>query len=637
MARARVLVVTLCLVAGLASPALCQQLAAGRGLQRVNPRDKGTIGPLYTGSHALVIGVEAYSGKWKALSGVTGEVGAVAKTLTELDFSVTKVLNPTGAELHAAFRRFVDRHGYEAGHRLFVFFAGHAHVRKGGRSYLVPADAPDPGEEPQAFMRVALAMTQVMAWARTMEARHVLFALDCDVGGAIFGSRSHSPPAAVADGLSRPVRQFIVAGQHGTLKQKRGTYGAALIAGIGGKADLDADGFVTGTELGMYVRKEAQRRGETLALFGKIRDPDLDEGDFCFWVAADAQTTERSQQRAQLEALREQRRQLETEARAMAASQQRHMEWKGLRLALEILEEADRKADKMSSRAVTKESDTLAEILGQAAARALLGGDLVGASALATQAAELSPGRSGAVELFETVCRRVDERRIEIVRSVAMGELKVARGLELPADVRTTFDHIDEVLTRDIPGMGTRHPRITEVLYNKVTWRARGLRAVAAGQGTAVFAEIELLGPLVAGSNGPDFFVHVGNLTTRTFTVDLSGAKRTLRVVLTGPLPQRRTFALPEPLYARKTMGKPQTFRPNEYRKDGAAMLSGSRLPQDFFQSREYPVPPPGMYEMQAQVTFPEREGSWSGTYQSVPRMVRVWTVEERRAIRKAR
>lgn len=632
MPNVRTILPILGLAVGLAATAWSQQAEPGRGLHRLDAQAKVAGGPLYTGSHALVIGVEHYAGTWRALTGVAGEVELVARTLTELGFATTRVLDPTGEELHAAFQRFVDDHGYEPEHRLFVFFAGHAHVRQGDRSYLVPADAPAPDENPAAFLRVALPMTQLMAWARTMEAKHVLFALDCDAGDTVFGTRSQAPSPAVMDNLSRPVRQFIVAGQPGSLKPERGAFAAALVAGIGGKADANADGFVTGTELGMYMREDVQRRQGALVLFGKIRDPDLDEGDFCFQVAGNARGAEQSRLQTELDSLREQRQRLEEEARAIVASRRQDVEWEGLELALQILEEADKRADLVSTRNVTPEADALAGILSQAASRALTGGDLAGASALASQAAMLSPGRAGVMELLESVRSQVGKGRIEVRRGVAMQELARTRELELPAEVRPGLDHLDQIIARYLSQVDPQDSRNAEFWYHTITWRARGLQAVAAGRGTSLFAEIELLGPLVAQSNGPPFDLHLGNLTAMPLTVDLAGSLRTLCVVLTGPLPQRLTFVLPEPFYAHQGTGQAKVLGPNEHARLRGSLLSPDRLPPDFFPTREYAVPPPGMYEMQVQISFPRSEGTWSGTYQSLPRMVQVWTREQRAA-----
>ncbi len=60
-----------------------------------------------------------------------------------------------------------------------------------------------------------------------------------------------------------------------------------LIRALEGKGDLDRDGYVTGTELGLYLQREVSRydAGQH-SQYGKIRDPELDEGDFVFLLAS---------------------------------------------------------------------------------------------------------------------------------------------------------------------------------------------------------------------------------------------------------------------------------------------------------------------------------------------------------------
>jgi len=75
----------------------------------------------------------------------------------------------------------------------------------------------------------------------------------------------------------------------------RSVFTPSFVRGVGGEADLDGDGYVTGTELGIYLRKKvlAYETGQT-PQYGKIKDPDLDEGDFVFVLpatAASVQTT----------------------------------------------------------------------------------------------------------------------------------------------------------------------------------------------------------------------------------------------------------------------------------------------------------------------------------------------------------
>ena len=57
-----------------------------------------------------------------------------------------------------------------------------------------------------------------------------------------------------------------------------------FLQGIGGDADLNADGYVTGSELGMHLQEKVVNytRGGQHPQYGKINNPKLDRGDFIF-------------------------------------------------------------------------------------------------------------------------------------------------------------------------------------------------------------------------------------------------------------------------------------------------------------------------------------------------------------------
>ena len=49
-----------------------------------------------------------------------------------------------------------------------------------------------------------------------------------------------------------------------------------------GKGDLNGDGYISGTELGLYLQEEVPRHVRQTPQFGKIDDYDLSRGDFIF-------------------------------------------------------------------------------------------------------------------------------------------------------------------------------------------------------------------------------------------------------------------------------------------------------------------------------------------------------------------
>ena len=263
--------------------------AQDRGLVRVPAPvgPEGQIRELYTGSYALLVGVAQYqqATAWSSLESIPNELTALEGALKAQGFdAVQRVTNPTGAELERAIKEFIGKYGYTQGNRLFFFFAGHGYTLDNGeRGFFVPRDAPDPLRDEPGFRRVALSMQQVATWAQEITARHALFAFDSCFSGAIFRTRDRSVPERISASTAQPVREFISAGGAGEPVPARSVFTPVFVRALNGAADLDRDGFVTGTELGNFVQREVieYRTGQT-PQFGKIRDVRFDQGDIVF-------------------------------------------------------------------------------------------------------------------------------------------------------------------------------------------------------------------------------------------------------------------------------------------------------------------------------------------------------------------
>ncbi len=255
-----------------------------RGIQVVKDA-RGEQVCLYKESHALLIGVSDYTAGWMDLNSVPQEMDDIADALKRQGFTVTRVMNPDHRELKNAFESFINDYGYDSDSRLLFFFSGHGYSRNGGtKGYLVPTDAPNPERDNKGFLRKALPMTQILSWCRQMEAKHTLFMFDSCFSGTVFKSKSLPKlPPPISANLSKPVRQFISAGDAGQEVPAKSVFAKCFLKGLSGEADLTKDGYITGMELGMYLRDRViyYRTGQT-PLYGKIRDPELDEGDFVF-------------------------------------------------------------------------------------------------------------------------------------------------------------------------------------------------------------------------------------------------------------------------------------------------------------------------------------------------------------------
>jgi len=258
--------------------------AATRGLTILD-RSGEPVGN-YGASFALLVGVSDYTSGWPSLHSIPSELAEVETLLKERGFIVKKVMNPDSHELREAFERFVNLYGYVPDNRLLFYFSGHGYTRKNGsKGYLVPTDAPNPRMDERGFLRKALHMVDILAWARRMEARHVLFMFDSCFSGTIFKSRSlPGAPSYINNMTAKPVRMFITAGDAGQEVPAKSVFTPIFVNALRrGLGDLNRDGYISGTELGLYLQTEVAKYSKQTPQFGKISDYELSQGDFVFF------------------------------------------------------------------------------------------------------------------------------------------------------------------------------------------------------------------------------------------------------------------------------------------------------------------------------------------------------------------
>ena len=263
--------------------------AETRGVKRVAVKlDTGETVSLYSESHALVIGVSDYTAGWPRLQGVKEDVREVTRALEDNGFAVTVVESPDRNGLDGAIRDFISEHGIKPENRLLIYYAGHGYTSTftDGRTmgYLVPANAPDPNRDSKGFRREALSMQNIETYARTIQSKHALFIFDSCFAGSIFSVTRALPPPSIQRKATRPVRQFITSGSADQQVPDKSVFRLLFTRALKGDADLNRDGYVTGSELGSYLEDGVTnyRRGQQTPQYGKLNDPLLDQGDFIF-------------------------------------------------------------------------------------------------------------------------------------------------------------------------------------------------------------------------------------------------------------------------------------------------------------------------------------------------------------------
>ena len=264
-------------------------LSQERGMKINAITQDGKSVPLYNASYALVVGVGDYTMGWPDLPNAVQDAREVKAALEATGFTVVLLENPTSAQLESAIKDFNATYGLDTDNRLLYYFAGHGHTIKkpygSNVGYIVPADAPIPSVDQAGFNNKAISMESYNTWARNIDAKHVLYFFDSCFSGSIF-ALSRAIPEAITYKTSQFVRQFITAGSEDEQVPDRSIFKSQFIAGIKGEADSDKDGYVTGTELGMFLQDKVVNysNGAQHPQYGKIRDPQLDKGDYVFVV-----------------------------------------------------------------------------------------------------------------------------------------------------------------------------------------------------------------------------------------------------------------------------------------------------------------------------------------------------------------
>ena len=265
--------------------------ASSRGI-KVSVKDtSGNEIPMYEGSYALLIGVSDYTAGWPDLRNISSELDRVEKTLRRQGFQITRIMNPDSKALTTAFEEFIDQHGFDVNNRLLFFFSGHGHTRNDGeKGYLVPSDAPHPIKDERGFLQKALPMAQILSWSRQMESKHALFLFDSCFSGTVFKIKAlPGRPPHITRSTSLPVRQYITAGDAGDAVPASSVFTPVFVDALEyGWADLNGDGYISGTELGIYLQEKVPQHTAQTPQYGKIKDYKLSRGDYVFLIQSES-------------------------------------------------------------------------------------------------------------------------------------------------------------------------------------------------------------------------------------------------------------------------------------------------------------------------------------------------------------
>lgn len=259
-------------------------LATTRGISVVSK--KGQTYHLYKDYHALVVGVSEYE-QWPDLPNAVKDAQEVSDTLKRLGFKVELVTNPNYQQLRKALNELTYKFGREQNRALLFYYAGHGETETMADGtklgYIIPSDCPLLREDPLGFVNQSISMKDIEAYSLRIRSKHLLMLFDSCFSGSLF-SMVRAVPEDIGEKSSHPVRQYITAGTEEEQVPDKSMFKRSLLVGLKGDADLTRDGYITGSELGMYLADKVVKytKGIQHPQYGKINNPELDRGDFVF-------------------------------------------------------------------------------------------------------------------------------------------------------------------------------------------------------------------------------------------------------------------------------------------------------------------------------------------------------------------
>jgi hypothetical protein len=264
--------------------AVSQLYASNRGIQVVSKQGQKFY--LYNDYYALVVGVSSYE-KWPKLPNAASDAKEVAETLEMMGFQVKLLLDVTSRELKQALNEMVYTLGKHANRAILFYYAGHGDTEtladNTKMGYIIPKDCPIFEKDPLGFATYAISMRDIESISLRIQSKHVIMLFDSCFSGSLF-TLVRAVPGVISEKSSLPVRQYITAGREDEQVPDRSMFKRSLLIGLEGDADLTGDGYVTGSELGLYLSEKVinytHRRQHPQ--YGKINNPDLDRGDFIF-------------------------------------------------------------------------------------------------------------------------------------------------------------------------------------------------------------------------------------------------------------------------------------------------------------------------------------------------------------------
>ena len=239
--------------------------------------------PVNQGRSIIVtIGIDKYE-QWSQLRNAVNDavgiqqilvdkIGFIAPVAPLLDFDATKdaILNLVEGQLHEVL---------QPDDSLLLFFAGHGHTRidkiggidSGETGFIVPVKARKP--DPREYWNDYIEMDSFLKHISRLPARHILVILDSCHSGFALGEamKTFRDPVRYKKDLNRRISRKVITSARreqpaldGGSIPGHSLFTGTIVDGFNwGKADLDGNGIITSSELGLFVQQKVGQASES--------------------------------------------------------------------------------------------------------------------------------------------------------------------------------------------------------------------------------------------------------------------------------------------------------------------------------------------------------------------------------------
>ena len=220
---------------------------------------------IYRKSYAIVIGINDYE-KIPKLGSAVSDAKAIVSILEKAKFDeITLLLNEQATqrriltELYSKLPQKVERDD-----RIIFYFAGHGMTfndsNKPEQGFIIPVESTATN-----YPETAISMEQIRNLCSHIKAKHIMFIMDCCYSGHIIrdGQKTNiSKKPMNKNIMSKRVIQIFTAGdkdQQAMETENHGLFTLYFLKALAGKADINQDRVITGSEIGEYIPKIVDR------------------------------------------------------------------------------------------------------------------------------------------------------------------------------------------------------------------------------------------------------------------------------------------------------------------------------------------------------------------------------------------